>query len=242
MADGCCANCSKVMLFIFNSIFFLAGLGLLGAGVWGLVDPSLRNLLLLDLSFFNSVAIMCIVAGSLVIIVSFLGCCGAIMENKCMLITFAVCQFLIFGLMLSAGIVGLVYKDRVVTELTAAMATVVDGSEKFEDRSTDFQTSMTNLQTIFKCCGYSSYNNWRSPGAVTSCDCSGESTADAATYCDATTPAYYRSCQSLFTDYMYWGVQTAAIIVMSLSSIPLIGFFMTLCLVNGISKNDVGPV
>ncbi|XP_078671336.1 23 kDa integral membrane protein-like [Branchiostoma floridae x Branchiostoma belcheri] len=240
MADGGCANCSKVLLFIFNVWFFLAGLGMLGVGVWGLVDPSLRNLVLLDLGYFNSVAIMSTVAGSLILIVSFLGCCGAVKENKCMLITFAVCQFIIFGLMLSAGIVGLVYKDRVVDELSSVMGTVVDGSENFEDRSSEFQTSMKNLQTIFKCCGYSSYNNWQNPGSVTSCDCSGET--DTATYCDATTPAYYRSCESQFTSYLSWGVQTAAIVVMCLSSIPLIGFFMTLCLVKGIGENDVGPV
>ncbi|XP_035675095.1 tetraspanin-8-like [Branchiostoma floridae] len=240
MADGGCANCSKVLLFIFNFLFFFSGLGLLGVGVWGLVDPSIRYLLLLDLSFFNTVAIMSIVGGSLALIVSFLGCVGAMKESKCMLITFAVCQFIIFGLMLSAGIVGLVYKDRVVTEMSSSMSTIIDGTEKFEDRTTEFQNSMKSLQIIFKCCGYSSYNNWRSPGSVTSCDCSGES--DTATYCDGTTPAYYRACESQFTDYLSWGVQTVAIVTICLSSIPLIGFFMALCLVNGIGKNDVGPV
>ncbi|XP_066276224.1 tetraspanin-8-like [Branchiostoma lanceolatum] len=239
MADGCCASCSKILLFIFNTLFWLMGAGLLTVGIWSLLDPGLKNLTLLDLSYLNAVSYMCIAAGGVIMVVGFLGCCGAITENKCMLVTFAICQFLIFGLMLSAGIVGLVYRDRVSKELTSVVNDIVDSTTKIDQKPEYFRDATVALQETFKCCGYDSYNNWQTPSSVSSCDCSRETDKDE--YCNSSNPRYYRSCQSLFADYLSWGVQLAAIIAMALSVLPLIGLCMTICLIKGVN-NDVGVV
>ncbi|XP_078586600.1 tetraspanin-8-like [Branchiostoma floridae x Branchiostoma japonicum] len=215
------------------------GAGLLAVGIWSLVDPGLKNLTLLDLSYFNAVSYMCIAAGGVIMVVGFLGCCGAITENKCMLITFAICQFLIFGLMLSAGVVGLVYRNRVSEELTSVVNDVVDSSTKIDQKPAYFLDATVALQETFKCCGYDSYNNWQDPGNVRSCDCSGETDKDE--YCNDNNRRYYRPCLDLFEEYLSWGVQLAAITVMALSVLPLIGLCMTICLIKGIGT-DVGVV
>ena len=92
---------------IFNNkktyLFFppqLAGVVMLGVGIWAITDPNMQSYLCnADLKHVDSQA-MCeigtqirigsiclIVVGAVVMITGFLGCCGAIKESPCMLMT-----------------------------------------------------------------------------------------------------------------------------------------------------------
>uniref|UniRef100_A0A674E3Y9 Tetraspanin n=1 Tax=Salmo trutta TaxID=8032 RepID=A0A674E3Y9_SALTR len=67
--------------------------------------------------FFTGVYIL-IAAGALMMVVGFLGCCGAIKESPCMLGLFFFFLLLIFGVEVAAGIWGLSNKDTVVEDIT----------------------------------------------------------------------------------------------------------------------------
>lgn len=69
-----------------------------------------------DNSFAN-VPVFLIVVGVIVFCVGFLGCCGAIKENYCMVTTFAVLLGIIFILEIVAGAVGFAYKSKVILYL-----------------------------------------------------------------------------------------------------------------------------
>ena len=69
-----------------------------------------------DNSFAN-VPVFLIVVGVIVFCVGFLGCCGAIKENYCMVTTFAVLLGIIFILEIVAGAVGFAYKSKVIFDL-----------------------------------------------------------------------------------------------------------------------------
>ena len=69
-----------------------------------------------DNSFAN-VPVFLIVVGVIVFCVGFLGCCGAIKENYCMVMTFAVLLGIIFILEIVAGAVGFAYKSKVIFDL-----------------------------------------------------------------------------------------------------------------------------
>lgn len=72
----------------------LAGAAILGVGVWVKVDSS-SLLDLLDHEGEDSAGVLqlayvcyvLIAVGALLLIVGFLGCCGAVRESKCMLLT-----------------------------------------------------------------------------------------------------------------------------------------------------------
>lgn len=55
---------------------------------------------------FWSVPIVLMIVGSLIFIISFLGCCGALRESSCMIMTFSVFLLLIFLTELGIGIAG----------------------------------------------------------------------------------------------------------------------------------------
>ncbi|XP_067088642.1 tetraspanin-1-like isoform X2 [Osmerus mordax] len=83
----------KVMMFVFNGIIFVAGAAILGVGIWVKVDsgsilgfiqgikdaPEGLNQLL-------NVGYLLIAIGALLLIIGFLGCCGAVRESRCMLL------------------------------------------------------------------------------------------------------------------------------------------------------------
>lgn len=69
--------------FLFHQ---LGGSFLLGVGVWVLVDPTgFREIVAANPLLFTGVYII-LGMGGMLFLLGFLGCCGAIRENKCLLL------------------------------------------------------------------------------------------------------------------------------------------------------------
>ncbi|XP_019749022.1 tetraspanin 35 [Hippocampus comes] len=88
-----CFGFLKFMMFVFNGIIFLAGAVILGVGIWVKVDSgSILGFLGMienapaELGQVLNVGYLLIAVGVLLVIIGFLGCCGAIRESKCMLL------------------------------------------------------------------------------------------------------------------------------------------------------------
>lgn len=83
-------NCR--FLFCLSNVLFafcryqLGGSFLLGVGVWVLVDPTgFREIVATNPLLFTGVYII-LGMGGMLFLLGFLGCCGAIRENKCLLL------------------------------------------------------------------------------------------------------------------------------------------------------------
>ncbi|KAG9349980.1 hypothetical protein JZ751_026333 [Albula glossodonta] len=84
-----CLCCVKYLMFVFNLIFWLGGCGLFGVGVW--LSFTQSEFSSLPLSFPSlSAANLLLVAGGVTMITGFLGCLGALKEQRCLLMTFFV--------------------------------------------------------------------------------------------------------------------------------------------------------
>uniref|UniRef100_A0A8C2ZJQ6 Tetraspanin 2b n=1 Tax=Cyclopterus lumpus TaxID=8103 RepID=A0A8C2ZJQ6_CYCLU len=108
-------KCVKYLLFVFNFIFWLMGSFVLAVGLWLRFDPETVSLLNGDKApdtFFIGVYIL-ISAGSMVMLVGFFGCCGAVRESQCLLGSFFACLLIIFGAEVAAGVFGFLNKDKV---------------------------------------------------------------------------------------------------------------------------------
>ena len=64
----------------------LLGCAILGIGIWLHIAKGSYAEIAPSFKFLSATA-LCIAAGAIVLIVGFFGCCGAIMENQCMLLT-----------------------------------------------------------------------------------------------------------------------------------------------------------
>nr|XP_045373240.1 tetraspanin-4 isoform X6 [Camelus bactrianus] len=85
MARGCLQGV-KYLMFAFNLLFWLGGCGILGVGIW--LAATQGNFATLSSSFPSlSAANLLIVTGTFVMAIGFVGCIGAIKENRCLLLT-----------------------------------------------------------------------------------------------------------------------------------------------------------
>ncbi|XP_057673191.1 tetraspanin 35 [Corythoichthys intestinalis] len=166
-----CFGFLKFMMFAFNGIIFLAGAAILGVGIWVKVDSGsiLSFLGMIDdapkeLSQVLDVGYLLIAVGALLVIIGFLGCCGAVKESKCMLLLFFIIILLVFIAEVAGAVIILVYRplaEKLFDKFgTSAVASIKKDYGKNSDITGLWDTTMSTL----KCCGiYNSSNFMDSP-------------------------------------------------------------------------------
>nr|AAY53606.1 tetraspanin family protein [Branchiostoma belcheri tsingtauense] len=164
MAEGCCASIIKILLFIFNFIFWIIGIAILAIGIWLRVDANISKVVAgeIDLGFFYTACYVLIVAGAFTMVVGFLGCWGAVKENRLFLLLFAILIGLLVILEFVAGILAVVYRNDLDKWVTDAVNKALDG-EKVNDKNANFQQFVIDLQKQFTCCGLIQISDWGNP-------------------------------------------------------------------------------
>ncbi|XP_077324671.1 LOW QUALITY PROTEIN: CD9 antigen [Lithobates pipiens] len=146
-------KCIKYLLFGFNFIFWLAGTAVLAIGLWLRFDKQTRPIFETDSSassFYTGVYIL-IGAGALMMLVGFLGCCGAIQESECMLGLFFTFLLVIFAIEIAAGIWGFANKDKIVQEMKTFYT---DTYMKYKaNPEPALKETMRAIQHGLDCCG-----------------------------------------------------------------------------------------
>ncbi|XP_018554067.1 tetraspanin 35 [Lates calcarifer] len=159
-----CYGFLKLMMFVFNGIIFLAGAAILGVGIWVKVDSgSILSFLGKienappELSQVLNVGYLLIAIGALLVVIGFLGCCGAVRESKCMLLLFFIIVLVVFIAEVAGAVVILVFRplaDELVQKVgTAAVNNIRKDYGKNADVTGLWNTTMSTL----KCCGF--YNS-----------------------------------------------------------------------------------
>ncbi|XP_040013010.1 tetraspanin 35 isoform X2 [Xiphias gladius] len=159
-----CFGFLKVMMFFFNGIIFLAGAAILGVGIWVKVDSgSILSFLgkienaPAELSQVLNVGYLLVAIGALLVIIGFLGCCGAVRESKCMLLLFFIIVLLVFIAEVAGAVVILVFRplaDELIQKFgTAAVRNIKTDYGENPDITGLWNTTMSTL----KCCGF--YNS-----------------------------------------------------------------------------------
>ncbi|KAJ8367125.1 hypothetical protein AAFF_G00330870 [Aldrovandia affinis] len=156
-----CFTFVKFMMFLFNFLIFLAGGTLLAVGIWVSVDGSSFLQVLGPFSTqamqFVNVGYFCIAIGALLVLLGFLGCCGAQKESKCLLIMFFSIVLIIFIAEVAAGVVALAYSSFAESILKAWATPALQNEYGKEPVVTQiWNTTMSEL----KCCGFTNYTDF----------------------------------------------------------------------------------
>uniref|UniRef100_A0A8C9I9S9 Tetraspanin n=1 Tax=Piliocolobus tephrosceles TaxID=591936 RepID=A0A8C9I9S9_9PRIM len=149
------SGCVKYSMFTFNFLFWLCGILILALAIWVRVSSDSQEVLnSTDLGSSSYVAVNILIAvGAIIMILGFLGCCGAIKESRCMLLLFFIGLLLILLLQVAAGILGAVFKsesDRIINETLRENTKLLSTTE---ESAKQFQQAMAEFQKEFKCCG-----------------------------------------------------------------------------------------
>ncbi|CAK6953458.1 tetraspanin-1-like [Scomber scombrus] len=167
----CCAGFLKVMMFIFNGGIFVAGAAILGVGVWVKVDSaSLLGIVEQaenapsGLSQLANISYLLMAVGGVLLVIGFLGCCGAIRESRCMLLTFFSIVLIIFLVEVAGAVVLLVFEDLADKLLTSVEDEVIKSIRKDYGESESLTSLWNSTMMKFECCGFTNYTNFdRSP-------------------------------------------------------------------------------
>ncbi|CAD7690296.1 unnamed protein product [Nyctereutes procyonoides] len=161
----------KYLLFFFNMLFWRFGACLwpgarswrpgieshVGLPAWSLLLPLPVSLPLSALACVAvDPAILLIVVGILMFLLTFCGCIGSLRENICLLQTFSLCLTIVFLLQLAAGILGFVFSDKA----RGKVSEIINNAIVHYRDDLDLQNLIDFGQKKFSCCGGISYKDW----------------------------------------------------------------------------------
>ncbi|KAL0993007.1 hypothetical protein UPYG_G00102090 [Umbra pygmaea] len=162
-----CFGFLKGMMFVFNGIIFLAGAAILGVGIWVKVDNNslfgfLKNFNIgsLGLSQILNVGYLLIVVGAVLLILGFLGCCGAIKESRCMLMLFFVIVLILFIAEVAGAVIILVFKPLANQVITDIGTEAVKSIKFLYGQNADVTGTWNATMEELKCCGFYNYTDF----------------------------------------------------------------------------------
>ncbi|CAH1115550.1 unnamed protein product [Psylliodes chrysocephalus] len=217
--------CLKFFVSGANFTFALGGLALVIVGVlYKLNLDDYTNALPSDYQAINWAPTLTIVVGSIIFVIAFLGCCGAIRESTCLLTTYAVILLVIFLLQIAVGVfVFLEIKDKndfkvkIDNSITQLFSQNDDASSR---ELRDF------IQSQLKCCGP------KGPSFIT----------DKPKSCypneDVHSSIYTEGCINVFYDFIIKSMEIIGIVVLTLSALEVVGCVFSLCLSSSIKNRE----
>ncbi|KAJ8720424.1 hypothetical protein PYW07_012467 [Mythimna separata] len=138
---GCGEFVVKYILFFANLVFALLGLALLGLGI--AVQLKATDIVQIADFSLEVAPVTSMVVGGIVFCIAFFGCCGAIRESNCMLVTYAIFMLLLMAIKLTMAILIFVKLDNVVAAVPKWL------TEAFQKDKIAFQA----IEETFSCCG-----------------------------------------------------------------------------------------
>ncbi|CAG0916382.1 unnamed protein product [Notodromas monacha] len=225
-------KCIKFLVFIFNLLFALSGLAILATGA--IMEAAYKEYLQFLPNEIFSAPLILIIVGVSIFAIAFFGCCGAMKESNCLILTFAVLLGVIFILEISVGIAAYVMKSEIEKDISVRMTKSVE-QVKF-DTDSILKRSWDVIQTEFKCCGSSNYTDWEKNPTFQSTypkSCCGE----AGTACTASSDTLYRSgCLDKLSDFMKDNITIIGGMGIGIAFIQLIGIVFACRLSNSIQN------
>jgi len=182
LSGGCGTTMAELILVIFNIVFLLCGAVVLSFGIIALVDPDLMITLLDWIPGFSDVqylvdiaalvlnnAIILTVIGSVILLLSFLGGCGACKANKCMLTVYWI--VILLGLLFELAIVmwAAIETDKIQTKVADNMFSAlttnfdpvyIDGNQVILSNKPE-AAAWETLQFDHSCCGAHDYMDYQ---------------------------------------------------------------------------------
>ncbi|XP_071754654.1 tetraspanin 35 isoform X2 [Centroberyx gerrardi] len=162
-----CFGFLKVMMFAFNGIIFLAGAAILGVGVWVKVDSGsvLGFLQKIDnapaeLSQLLNVGYLLIAVGAVLLVIGFLGCCGAVRESRCMLLLFFIVVLIVFIAEVAGAVVILVFKPLAEDLINKLGTKAVESIKRDYGENPDVTGLWNVTMDTLKCCGFYGYTDF----------------------------------------------------------------------------------
>ncbi|XP_075030479.1 tetraspanin-2 [Calonectris borealis] len=146
-------RCIKILLFIFNLTFWLAGLAVIAFGLWMRFGGIMADFASDKKSpeyFFMGLYVL-VGAGALMTTVGFFGCCGAARESQCLLGAFFACLLVIFAAEVTAGVFAFIGKKVAIQEAQKIYEDIYD--DYMKNPGGKVNRTIYHYHLALQCCG-----------------------------------------------------------------------------------------
>ena len=219
----------KYLMFFFNFLFWLSGLALIIVG--GIIKNNYGDYFSYANNKFATAPVLIIAVGVIVFIIGFLGCCGAIKENYCMVMVFSILLGFIFVLEIVAGILGFIYKNKVKEYTAETFNNAVKDYENANEPGA--QDILDWAQQKFQCCGNNGTSDYKNLKGNDSCGADkGVKTCHKDKDCNK--KLYPDGCKSKFDQFIKKNLVVVGVIALSIAFIQLLGIVFACYLMKAI--------
>ncbi|MFH4975471.1 hypothetical protein AB6A40_002180 [Gnathostoma spinigerum] len=263
---GSCLSSLRFVVFLLNLFFWLAGLGLLALGLWLRFDPTVTDLITLrgGSQNFALICYLLIIAGAIMGIIGFLGCCGAWRMRQAMLVAFFLILVIVFCLELACAVIAYTHQETIRRYIDQSM---YDTIQEYYALNPEYASVLDRIQTGFKCCGVNSYKDWlysswgrdivgraelgigsSSIGKVPRSCCNEEGLRDYPVNCGVSFDKvelwtyepflHTKGCSEALYSAIYTNLDIIIAICVAIGALQLIGMFLSMLLCCWINKDD----
>uniref|UniRef100_A0A3Q4H8Q5 Tetraspanin n=1 Tax=Neolamprologus brichardi TaxID=32507 RepID=A0A3Q4H8Q5_NEOBR len=249
MGKGC-MTASKYILFLFNLIFFLFGAVIVGFGFWILLDNQTFIVALKNSTDVKLACYILIGVGAFPILISFLGCLGAIYEIRPLLSLYFSVLLLILITQCAAGALIYFQKDVVSDVISNIVLDKYSGNNSTTEQAWDF------IQTNMECCGWIDRTDWSGNMIVVNssqllfpCSCQNISliagNISDSGFCEAKTPdwpVYDVGCAASVETWLLTNIGVVLGVCLGVTLIELLGMILSICLCRNVHMEDYTKV
>ncbi|XP_053384803.1 tetraspanin-3-like [Mercenaria mercenaria] len=146
----------KKFLAIFNVIFWFAGVGFLGLGIW--LYLTLQDFrAAIEHAHFILPAYLLIISGGAVVIFGVIGCIAIFAESRCLLAFYWVCIIFVLAADVATCVKSFFLNDEVESHVTYRLNVTSMYKYIYDEDMTD---AIDTLQQKYECCGVRNYSDW----------------------------------------------------------------------------------
>jgi len=225
---------AKYMLFFFNLLFAVLGVAMVVIGV--VIRAKLVNyhdFIEYDLSSYPYILIG---VGCVVFFIAYLGCCGAIKENSCMLFLYALILIIIVGVEIGFIVAANAKRDALEEIVDKRLKVTLNESNS----NGDYYASWHLLQTELKCCGIDGPEDWKNvfPHVELPGSCCQKAAND--TTCTVNT-ASKTGCKAAIIDYLNSNIVTVVGVAIVVAVVQLLAIICPCCLYSVYRRDEMLP-
>ncbi|KNC34666.1 hypothetical protein FF38_10275 [Lucilia cuprina] len=156
-------TCIRRTFCWLNIILWLCSCAFLGAGIWLRLSYEGYATLLPDHAALSADSVfLCI--GVIGFVTSFLGCCGAWVQSRCLLVLYFMLIITLFLSEFLIGSIAFIFRGGLSRTLANELRFGIEQHYNASDRGSLIAPSVAtiwdNVQNSFECCGVSSYEDW----------------------------------------------------------------------------------
>lgn len=160
---GCGMKCLKYLLFVINFIVWICGIAVFGVGIYSRVKSGEWEDLIKNASVADAANLL-IASGAIVMVIGFIGCCGAWKQNRPFLIIYIILLLLIFILEIAGGIYAYTKKDKIIDDFKDGFQETINNSYGQDTGTNKANKGLTDsvdwFQKNVECCGSAGPSSW----------------------------------------------------------------------------------